>query len=98
MISGKVVLTVLFLIFSIQPGLSAVQQSSSTQQSSSSLVIITEDWNSLSVESSHLQSFPPIIGESDVHADFTRELVRVEWRPNDPIYLYVIRPKQVHRP
>jgi hypothetical protein len=52
-----------------------------------------EDWSSLSVEPSRLKPSPPSAIQLDQEPYFLRELVQVEWRPNDPIYLYVIRPK-----
>jgi hypothetical protein len=57
-----------------------------------------ENWNSLAVDRSHLKPAPPTVLEMEQADDFTRELVRVEWRPNDNIYLYVIRPKNVPKP
>jgi hypothetical protein len=86
----------LFLALFLQQELIAFQQS--TQQPGSGSRVAAEDWNSLSLETSHLHAFPPIIGEKDERSDFTRELVRVQWRENDPIYLYVIMPKGLERP
>lgn len=67
-------------------------------QPSSSATQFVEDWNSLSVESSHLQPSAPLVGQRDQGADFTREMIQVQWRPGDPIYLYVILPKRVLKP
>jgi len=95
---AKVTLILAFLILPVQAGLNTAQETQPTQQHNSSSTGMTEQWRSLSVESGHLQSFPPLTGELDEHIDFTRELIQVKWRPNDPIYLYVIRPKGIERP
>jgi hypothetical protein len=57
-----------------------------------------EDWSSLSLAGSTLHALPAVVGERDNDADFTREIIKVEWRPEDPIYLYVILPKNVKSP
>jgi len=57
-----------------------------------------EDWSSLSLAGSTLDALPPVVGERDNYPDFTRELIEVQWRPEDPIYLYVILPKKVKHP
>src|SRR6202048_4167978 len=40
-----------------------------------------------------LQPRPPVQVQRDEQPDFVRELIRVQWRPNDPIDLWIIRPK-----
>lgn len=57
-----------------------------------------EKWDSLSLEGSNLVAEPPIVGEKDNFPEFTRELVRVQWRLGDPIDLYIIKPKYVPKP
>jgi hypothetical protein len=57
-----------------------------------------EDRSSLSTNSSNLRASPPLLGEKDNYPDFTRELLQVQWRPEDPIDLYVILPKGVKNP
>lgn len=57
-----------------------------------------EDWSSLSLAGSNLRALTPVVGEKDNYPDFTREIVEVAWRPADPIYLYVMVPKQVKHP
>ncbi|MBV9157074.1 MAG: alpha/beta hydrolase [Acidobacteriaceae bacterium] len=59
---------------------------------------LSEGWNSLSIAQSNLRAEKPLLGERDDLPDFTRELIEVRWRPNDPIYLYVILPKHVIKP
>jgi hypothetical protein len=56
-----------------------------------------EDLNSLSLAAGGLQADSPIVVEKDEYPEFTRELVRVQWRKADPIDLYVIKPKGVDR-
>jgi hypothetical protein len=55
----------------------------------------TEDWNTLSLAGSNLPlsaTGAVLLGKYDAPT-FTRELLRVQWRPSDPIDLYVIRPR-----
>lgn len=40
----------------------------------------------------------PALFQKDEYPEFTRELLRVEWRAGDPIDLYVIRPHGVEKP
>src|ERR1700737_660917 len=67
-----------------------IQQSSPIRQ--------MEDWSKISLETSHLQAKEPLPGEKADLPQFTRELIQVQWRLNDAIDLYVIRPKNVKRP
>jgi len=75
-------------------------QSSTNDQSKSEIHSgpTPEDWNSLSLKDSKLQPQTPIVGEKADLPEFTRELLRVQWRLLDPIDLYVIRPKGVSKP
>lgn len=57
-----------------------------------------EHWDVLPLSGNELHLQPPQAGEKDVLPKFTRELIRVEWRYEDPIDLYVIRPTGVARP
>ena len=57
-----------------------------------------EDWNSVSLTSSYLVPLAPVAGETDKLPGFTRELIRVQWRDGDPIYLYVILPSKAKKP
>jgi len=57
-----------------------------------------EDWNSVSLTSSYLVPLAPVAGEADKLPGFTRELIRVQWRDGDPIYLYVILPSKAKKP
>lgn len=57
-----------------------------------------ERWDKLSLRENSLHADPPVEGQVDTFADFTRELLRVQWRKNDPIDLYIVRPKGVLKP
>ena len=57
-----------------------------------------EDFSSLTLKTSELVSREPVLGAHDENKDFIRELYQVQWRANDPIDLYVIRPAGVKKP
>jgi len=59
---------------------------------------IQEDWSNLHVGVSKLDPAPPVVLQTDEGDGFIRTLVEVQWRPGDPIDLYVIRPKGVAKP
>jgi hypothetical protein len=52
----------------------------------------------LSLAGGNLPARPPILGERDEFPAFSRELVQVQWRPGDPIDLYVIKPRNLSKP
>jgi hypothetical protein len=58
----------------------------------------SERWDTLPLSGSILHPIAPEIGERVAFPTFTRELLRVEWRFDDPIDLYVIRPIGIARP
>jgi len=64
----------------------------------SSAVSEVEDFSTPSLATSRLQPEPPELVEQSEELDFVREWVTVQWRPVDPIYLYVIRPRNVEKP
>lgn len=57
-----------------------------------------ERWDDLSLRGSDLHPEPAIVGQVDELPEFTRELVRVQWRGGDPIDLYIVRPAGVAKP
>jgi len=59
---------------------------------------LRENLHELSLKGSELKSISPVSGGQVETADFVRELYQMEWRDGDPIDVYVIRPKGVHRP
>ncbi|HZR57339.1 MAG TPA: alpha/beta hydrolase [Terriglobales bacterium] len=78
---------------------STVQQSSPTNSQISDPISVTEDWSTPSLQGSELTPAEPLIGEKDEDdPEFTRELIQVQWRPADPIDLYVIKPVGVRNP
>src|ERR1700730_14459172 len=51
-----------------------------------------------SLASSALHSEPPELVETDQEPDYISEWVTIRWRPDEPIYLYVVRPAKARRP
>jgi len=54
---------------------------------------VVENWASLDDIKTGLQPRPAVLVESDEQPEFVREYVRVQWRSNDEIDLWVMRPK-----
>ena len=59
---------------------------------------IQEDWSSLHIGASKLDPMPPMVGGVDQQEAFTRIMTRVQWRPGDPIDLWILLPKGVTKP
>ncbi len=60
---------------------------------------VIEDWSTPSLKGSELKVKDAIVGQIDRNdPSFTRELTRVEWRPGDPVDLYIIKPASVVKP
>jgi hypothetical protein len=57
-----------------------------------------ENLDSLALKDSKLKPIKPLIGEQDDRPGFTREMIQVLWREDDPIYLMIIKPKGVVKP
>lgn len=57
-----------------------------------------EDWTKLSITGLGLQQYMALPGGSVERPQFTREMVRLEWRPDDPVDLYISLPKGVRKP
>jgi hypothetical protein len=60
-----------------------------------------EDWTTISLKQSGLPAEPvdgTVLSKVDLAEGCTRELVQMEWRPVDPIDVYVIRPNDVPKP
>jgi hypothetical protein len=57
-----------------------------------------ESFTTLSLKDSELNPEAPMAGGTEEQPEFIRELIQVQWRPRDPIYLYVIRPRGVKKP
>ncbi|AXC09548.1 hypothetical protein ACPOL_0163 [Acidisarcina polymorpha] len=78
----------------LPPTITAPDRPQDTAPSSSSV----EDWSKLSLRESDLHPDPPLAGQTDTVPEFTRELLRVQWRSGDPIDLYIVRPAGVAKP
>jgi hypothetical protein len=57
-----------------------------------------EDWTKLSIQGLGLQLSRPMSGGITDRPQFTREIVRLQWRDSDPIDVYVTMPKGVKNP
>lgn len=57
-----------------------------------------EDWTTPVLKKGSLQPVAPLIALTEDHPDYSVQLIQVQWRPADPIDLYVIRPKSVAKP
>ena len=78
---------------SVKPSTDHVKDDSSELET-----VVIESWEEPSLAGSELHAAEPLVGEFHEEETFTRQFVEVQWRPNDPIYLYVIRPKGVANP
>lgn len=67
-------------------------------ESGTTIARTREDFASLGLTGSDLIALPLIPGGHEENKDFVRDLVRVQWRSNDPIDLYIIRPTGVKQP
>lgn len=79
---------------SFVPAGSASEKQSATAVPSSDF---HEDWTSLSIKGSDLHALHPILGERDdvPGTTFIRERYQMTWRPDDPLDVYVVRPRGV---
>jgi hypothetical protein len=57
-----------------------------------------DNWNSISLQGSYLVAKEPLLGLKNEEADFTQEMLEVQWRDGDPIHLFVIKPTGVIKP
>jgi len=57
-----------------------------------------EDWTSPALNKSHLMPVLPLVSFVDQQRNYSISLVQVQWRPGDPIDLYVIKPNGVKKP
>lgn len=97
-VQGCISLGVLWLLMQ-GPGIARGQQvAANSTQPPPVHARSSEDWNSLSLAGSDLRTEEQILGAKDDLPSFTRELIRVKWRPGDPIDLYVMLPKGVSKP
>jgi len=59
---------------------------------------IQEDWSSLAIGTSKLEPEKPLVASTEEQATFTRTLVQLQWRPGDPLDLWILLPKRVKKP
>jgi hypothetical protein len=59
---------------------------------------IQEDWSSLGIGISKLEPEKPLVASTEEQATFTRTLVQLQWRPGDPLDLWILLPKGVKKP
>jgi len=57
-----------------------------------------EDWNTLSLEKTHLRAKMPLSLGKKQYKTFDREMVQLEWRPFDPILLTIVTPHSAVKP
>lgn len=60
-----------------------------------------EDWTTISAPKSGLDPHAiagVLMTKGEIPSSCTREFIRLEWRPSDPIELYVIRPLGIEKP
>jgi cephalosporin-C deacetylase-like acetyl esterase len=57
-----------------------------------------EDWGSISIPPNSLKATPALVAERDDYPTFVREMIELEWRPGDPIHLFLILPKGQPKP
>jgi hypothetical protein len=59
----------------------------------------TEDWTTPSLSTSHLRTQRPLGPMVDAsHEGYTVELLQLDWRPGDPLDLYVMKPVGIKKP
>lgn len=58
---------------------------------------VKEDWSSI-VRKTKLKTLPPLVAETNDRQTFTREFIALQWRPGDPVYIYLIKPKTKPKP
>ena len=59
---------------------------------------VLEDWTSPALTKTHLQPVRPVIGFVNQESGYSLSLIRVQWRRNDPIDLWLMKPKGVKKP
>jgi hypothetical protein len=57
-----------------------------------------EDWTKLSIQGLGLHAWTVMPGGTVDRPQFTRELIRLEWRPADPVDVYISLPKGIKKP
>lgn len=78
---------------SVQQGTAPDAKEKDTKIGNVNLPASTEHWLAPTDIKTGLEPLPPVIVQSDDQPEFVRELIRLQWRPNDPIEVWLIRPK-----
>lgn len=99
-------LPVLVIAYAVNGWTQVAAHTASTPPSSPSAAIQShlpvaadrENWAEIKLGDKRPHEIRVLLGEKDEQPEFTRELLRVEWRTGDPIDLYVILPVNVERP
>jgi hypothetical protein len=81
-----------------QPSLNVPEMQASPSGEGLVIARAKENFAELTLKGSELKAFDPLLGSREVRPTFTRELLQVRWRPNDPIDLYVVMPVGVKNP
>src|SRR5271165_6761623 len=102
-ISLSIILVCIASVFGYPQQKPVETQASPVQKSDSQFVppasiFGKENLKTLSITDSSLRAADPIPGEKDEYPEFTRELLRVQWRDGDPIDIYIIKPHGVAKP
>jgi hypothetical protein len=89
----------IFLIFSsqISAAQSVVVPPEITARVGERIEGVREDFTTPALTTSNLKPAQPLIFFND-YPHYTLELLRVQWRADDPIDLYVMKPKGVKKP
>jgi acetyl esterase/lipase len=64
-----------------------------TQTGNINLPVSTENWGTPGDLKTGLEQLPPALVQTDEQPEFVRDLLRLQWRANDPIDVWLIRPK-----
>lgn len=59
---------------------------------------VVEDWTSPALTKTHLRPVRPMIGSVNEESGYSVSLIRVQWRRNDPVDLWLMMPKGVKKP
>jgi hypothetical protein len=91
-------LVILFLLLT-QPITAQVVESPSQMRARKGAPVegVHEDFSTPALDSSNLKPVRPLVF-LDEYANYTVELLRLQWRPDDPIDLYVMKPKGIQKP
>jgi len=98
--------TLAIILLSLEPGAwgshdafqDAMPAPKATQVDAKALPAATEDWTNPELNRRAMHPIAPLIAYTNDHPGYTVQLIQVQWRPADPIDLYVIRPKNIAKP